>query len=106
MASPLLSRAPMIALRSLSLLAAVPLVLVAATARADERPTKPGLVLARGQLELAINFELEMSADKIGKPVSIAPDVAYGVSDDLTVALVHSLYGVTASAPAPVAACA
>lgn len=103
--------------RSLLVLTALPLTLVASSAWADDPPAavvpdgeapapastptpapavrKPGLLLRRGQLNVAVNLELEMSADKVGHPVSISPDVSYGVSDDVTIALVHSRAGLT-----------
>lgn len=76
-------------------------ILLASPARADEPapapppPPPPGLTLAQGKLNLAVNLEVEMTSDKVGKPVSISPDVSYGVTRDLTVALVHSRYATT-----------
>lgn len=80
-------------------------------ARADEPPAVPapaptaaapaaaprpaGMLLRRGKLALAVNLEIEMSAGKAGKPLSIAPDLSYGVTDDLTVAVVHSRFAMT-----------
>ena len=58
-------------------------------------PAKPGVTLPAGALEVSANLEINMSAEAVGKPSSLAPDVAYGVSDALTVALVHSTYGIT-----------
>ena len=37
-----------------------------------------------------LNIEMGMNDGAAFKPVSIAPDVSYGVTDDLTLALVHS----------------
>lgn len=59
------------------------------------RPRPPGVVLGRGQLSLTLNLEVQMSAGKAGEPVSLAPDLAYGVTDDLTVTVVHSLSAMT-----------
>jgi hypothetical protein len=53
------------------------------------------LTLAQGTVQVALTAELEMSVDRVGKPLSLAPDVSYGVSDDLTVSLIHSKYGIT-----------
>jgi hypothetical protein len=52
-------------------------------------------VSAKARLTVALTLELNLSAGKVGKPVSLAPDLSYGVTDDLTVALVHSLVGRT-----------
>lgn len=78
--------------RSLFLLS-LATALTTTTALADA--PKPGLTLPKGKLNLAVNLEIEMSAERAGKPISISPDLAYGVTDDLTVALVHSRFGVT-----------
>jgi len=61
---------------------------------APPAPAAPGQ-LAAGKLNLAVNLEVNMSADLVAKPLSIAPDVAYGVTPELTVMLVHSRYGIT-----------
>lgn len=75
---------------------ALALVLVAGPSlAAAETPPKPGLTLPAGKVNLAVNLELNMSADRVGKPITIAPDVSYGVTPDLTVAVVHSLFAVT-----------
>lgn len=55
----------------------------------------PGLTLPKGKINVAVNVEINMSADKVGKPISISPDVSYGVTPDLTVAVVHSTYALT-----------
>ena len=34
-------------------------------------------------------IDVNMSADAVGKPFSIAPDIYYGVSDKLSVGLTH-----------------
>ena len=58
-------------------------------------PPKPGLTLPAGKVNVAVNLELNASADRFGEPITIAPDVSYGVTPDLTVAVVHSLFAVT-----------
>lgn len=55
----------------------------------------PGLTVPAGRLNVAGNLEIEMSADRVGEPVSISPDLSYGVTSDLTVALVHSRVALT-----------
>ncbi|MBK9035741.1 MAG: hypothetical protein IPL61_31580 [Myxococcales bacterium] len=71
--------------------------LVASTAAADEASPKPppGLTLPAGKLNVAVNLEIAMTADQVAKPISISPDVSYGVTSDLTVALVHSRFATT-----------
>ena len=77
----------------------VALALVASTTVVAADPTapppKPGLTLPAGKVNVAVNLELNASADRVGKPITIAPDVSYGVTPDLTVGVVHSLYAVT-----------
>ena len=48
------------------------------------------LVLPKGRLLLDAYLEINLSKDLAGKPISIAPDLWYGVNDDLTIGLVHS----------------
>ncbi len=55
----------------------------------------PGLTLPKGKINVAVNAELELSVDKVAKPLSLSPDVSYGITDALTVALVHSRYATT-----------
>ena len=77
---------------------AVALALVASTTvvAADPPPKpKPGLTLPAASLNVAVNLELNASADRVGEPITIAPDLSYGVTPDLTVAVVHSLFAVT-----------
>jgi hypothetical protein len=56
------------------------------------------LTLPKGRLiidaYLGINLSSNAAGDSlVGKPVSISPDIWYGVNDDLTVGLVHSTVG-------------
>ncbi len=39
------------------------------------------------------DLQINMSKELVGKPFSIAPDIIYGVSDVLSVALIHSTWG-------------
>jgi len=64
------------------------------TARADE-PPPPSVAQKAGGLLVQVNVEANVSADKVFKPVSIAPDVSYGLTSDLTVSLIHSTVGTT-----------
>jgi hypothetical protein len=68
--------------------ATAPVVTVAApTGERVTMPAKRGMVRAL----LGINLSSESSGD----PVSLSPDVWYGVNDKLTVGLVHTLVGAT-----------
>lgn len=49
-----------------------------------------GFTLPKGKLALNVNLGVNLSTDAVGKPVSLSPDLWYGVSDDLTIGLVHS----------------
>lgn len=48
------------------------------------------LVLTHGMVELATHAEMSLSSDANYLPVSVAPDLRYGVTDRLTVGLIHS----------------
>jgi hypothetical protein len=56
---------------------------------------EPSLTLPGGKLFLDAFVEVSLSKDMAFKPVSLAPDIWYGVSDDLTLGLVHSARGAT-----------
>ncbi len=56
---------------------------------------EPSMTLDRGGVFAQVNFEVAMSSGAAFKPVSIAPDVSYGVTSDLTLALEHSNYALT-----------
>jgi hypothetical protein len=80
-------------------------------ARADEPEAMPGaephaetmaassggaqVVLPKGRLVLDAYIPINLSADAVGKPISISPDLWYGVTDDITVGLIHSGLGRT-----------
>jgi hypothetical protein len=56
----------------------------------------PGrLTLEPGALFVQIDLELNLATAAVAKPFSIAPDVSYGVTQDLTLSLIHSTYGTT-----------
>lgn len=48
------------------------------------------LVLGHGMIELSINTEADLTADAAFAPVSIAPDLRYGLTDRMTIGLIHS----------------
>jgi hypothetical protein len=51
--------------------------------------------LPKGKLLLDAFVEMNLSKDLAFKPVSITPDLWYGVTDDVTIGLVHSGVGAT-----------
>jgi hypothetical protein len=55
-----------------------------------ETASSDGFTLPKGKLALNVNLGVNLSSDAVGKPVSLSPDLWYGVSDDLTIGLVHS----------------
>jgi hypothetical protein len=78
------------------------------TARADDNDseTKPAadatappaggadqMTLPKGRLLLNAYLEIGLSDGAAFKPISLSPDVWYGVTDDITVGLVHSAVG-------------
>jgi hypothetical protein len=84
-------------MRSLIPLFAI-LALAPAAAQAEEEPEaapQPGITFPAGAINVMANFEANLSTDRAFKPFSIAPDISYGVSDDLTVAVITSTFGVT-----------
>jgi hypothetical protein len=48
------------------------------------------LTAARGMLEVSGNVEISFSSERIFEPISIAPDLYFGVTDDLTLGVTHS----------------
>jgi hypothetical protein len=61
-----------------------------------------GFVLPKGKLLLDVQLEMSLSSGAAFKPVSLAPDLWYGVTDDLSLGLVHSSLGETGFIGAPV----
>ena len=53
------------------------------------------MTLPAGRVFVEVFAEINLSADAALKPLSIAPDLWYGVNDELTVGLVHSARGAT-----------
>lgn len=67
-----------------------------AVARAQAAPPRPAsLTLPAGKLNVIATVEVDATAAKAGKPTSLAPDVSYGVSESLTVSLLHSTFALT-----------
>ncbi len=66
----------------------------ASAALADDAPvTTDRMTLPAGGLLITADLEVSLSKDAVGKPISLAPDIWYGVQDKLTVGLVHSTRG-------------
>jgi len=67
-----------------------------AVAHADAPAPAPAqLTLQPGALFVQLDLELNVAKDAVGKPFSIAPDASYGVTNDLTLSLIHSTFGTT-----------
>ncbi len=49
------------------------------------------LTLAKGMIEIRADVFINMSTDLVGKPIAIAPDIYYGVSDKLSLGLTHGI---------------
>lgn len=69
------------------------ILLAATTAVADDGA--PGLTLPAGKLALQVDVQSNMTAEAMGDSVSLAPDLAFGVTDAVTVALVHTVHNST-----------
>jgi hypothetical protein len=65
-------------------------VAVPAAAADDTEVTRRTLTLPRGVAEIGADLEINVSVREIFEPVSIAPDVRYGVTDAFTIGLTHS----------------
>lgn len=69
------------------------LLVVAAARLASAAPSdligRP-LVLDRGQLAAALTAEIDLQPGLVGTPLSLAPDVWYGVLPQLTLGIIHS----------------
>jgi hypothetical protein len=56
----------------------------------DPPPPRPGVTLVQGAVLVQMTLEMSLAADGTGVPASLAPDISGGVTDDLTLSLVHS----------------
>lgn len=74
-------------------LAGALLAVGAGAVHADAPAATDRMTLPRGAALITADLEVRLSTDAVGKPVSLAPDLWYGVTDDLTVGLVHSTRG-------------
>jgi len=69
---------------------------VTETAPPPEPPLAPAsITLPQGTTKLDATVESEMSNNVVAKPVSIAPDLAFGATDDLTLGIVTSKFATT-----------
>lgn len=58
-----------------------------------KRPT--GIALARNAFAVTLTTEASLGRGTLGKPTSIAPDISYGLTDRVTLSLVHSGFATT-----------
>ncbi|MDQ3370204.1 MAG: hypothetical protein M3680_32710 [Myxococcota bacterium] len=58
-------------------------------------PPGPHLTLPAGKVALAVALQSDLTSQVAGDAISLAPDLAYGVTDGFTVALVHTTQGGT-----------
>jgi opacity protein-like surface antigen len=84
-------------MRKVALVAAIVAASISGVAIAQEATTteEQQLTLPGGKVFLDAFLEVDLSKGHAFKPVSIAPDIWYGVSDDLSLGLVHSGHGAT-----------
>ena len=86
-------------MRKTGIVLAVLAAMYSASAVAQEAtvpgPEEQQLTLPGGKLFLDAFLEVNLSKDFAFKPVSLAPDLWYGINDDLTLGLVHSGRGAT-----------
>lgn len=67
------------------------LVVLSARAHADSNDlvTRP-LVLDRGVIEARLTLEYSLYERMVGKPLALAPDIWFGLTEQLTIGLIHS----------------
>lgn len=53
-------------------------------------PFAPSLVLDENHFAAALTFEANLAPLQVGSPASLAPDLWYGITPDLTVGVIHS----------------
>lgn len=68
-------------------------VLVGTSPVAAQLP--PGLTLPQRGIGITVVAEVNTSSNAVGEPISIAPDVGFGVTPDLTLSVIHSTFGTT-----------
>lgn len=61
-----------------------------------ERPApRPGLTLVHGAVFVHTALEMSLTSNSLGAPASVAPDLSIGMTDDLTISIVHSSSALT-----------
>lgn len=55
----------------------------------------PGVTLPSGSVSTTITTEINASNDVMGSPSSVAPDLSFGVTDELTLSMVTSSFAMT-----------
>src|SRR5262249_3369390 len=84
-------------MKSKALISMCVLGMALAEARADTltaEDTAPAQVtLPKGRFVLDVFLEISLASDAVFKPFSISPDLWYGVTDEITVGLIHSAIG-------------
>ena len=80
-------------MRFLTTIAAAAITLHGGFALADEQTDQ--LTAPKGKVVIDGFVEVNLSKSLAGKPISLSPDGWYGVTDDVTVGLVHSSVGAT-----------
>lgn len=55
----------------------------------------PGLTTPAGKIKVSVGLGVNLSKESVAKPITITPDIFYGVSDKLEVGLAHSGYAIT-----------
>jgi hypothetical protein len=53
------------------------------------------MTLKQGALSITATMEMSVSKNAVGKPTSLAPDIFYGVTNDLAVGIIHSGFAFT-----------
>jgi hypothetical protein len=71
--------------------------MIAPASAQDDAAPEVQMTLPAGRVLVEAFFEANLSKELVFKPFSIAPDIWYGVSDELTVGLVHSSHGAVGS---------
>jgi hypothetical protein len=64
-------------------------------ARIDADDELAPLTLGEGEIRIDGVFEISLSSGSVFEPFSIAPDIYYGLSDELTLGVIHSGFGTT-----------
>jgi len=65
------------------------------TGGAAEMGAKPPMLLAKGKIGVGVGVQVNLSKDLVAKPISIQPDVWYGVMPKLEVGVAHSSMGLS-----------